>query len=188
MIDVTDDEKSALENIRARNNGSFENLGENFMSNDEIAETYVTKESYDEAIASYESKITESNDQIATLTTEKEQIEAKFAELTSATANAAENLTSLTTEVEALREYKRNVENTQKRAILDRYAELLDDSIISAYTDQIDAYSCENLERDLAFELVKSNPSVFNKKAQPLLPKEEPKGGIEAILTRYKNK
>ena len=48
--------------------------------------------------------------------------------------------------------------------------------------------SKEDLEKELCFKLVKSNPTAFSKNAAPqYLPKDDgPKSGLEEILSKYK--
>lgn len=94
------------------------------------------------------------------------------------TANAS--LTELST-------YKKNVETAEKKAIIDTYSEKLSEDLIEKFTAEIDNYDKTALEKELAYQLVLTNPAVFSKNPDTArVPKEEPKGGLEEILSRYK--
>ena len=62
-----------------------------------------------------------------------------------------------------------------------------DEEIINKYTEKMSKYTVTDLEKDLAFELVQSNPTIFTiKDGNGRIPKDEPKTGIEAILEQYR--
>ena len=150
------------------NGGTFEMVNENF----------VAANSFDEDRQNFESKIEELNTSVSTLTTEKGEIQTQL--------DAANNsLNSLKTENEQLAQYKLDSENAQKQTVIDRYSELLDDSIISKYTENLGNYTVESIEKELAFELVNTNPSVFTKTPQ-FVPKDVPTDGLSEILSKYK--
>jgi hypothetical protein len=82
-------------------------------------------------------------------------------------------------------EYKLQSETAQKIAVIDSYSEMLDDAIISEYKENVGNYTVQSIEKELAFELVKSNPTVFSKNPQ-YVPKDEPTDGLAEILSKYK--
>jgi hypothetical protein len=168
IVDITESEKAALDALHAMNGGTFEMVNENF----------VAANSFDEDRQNFESKIEELNTSVSTLTTEKGEIQTQL--------DAANNsLNSLKTENEQLAQYKLDSENAQKQTVIDRYSELLDDSIISKYTENLGNYTVESIEKELAFELVNTNPSVFTKTPQ-FVPKDVPTDGLSEILSKYK--
>lgn len=168
IVDITENEKAALDALHAMNNGTFENVNENF----------VAANSFDEQKQNYEMQIEELNTSVATLTTEKGDIQAQLD-----TAN--ESLNTLKTENEQLVEYKLQSETAQKMAVIDSYSEMLDDAIINEYKENVGNYTVQSIEKELAFELVKSNPTVFSKNPQ-YVPKDEPTDGLAEILSKYK--
>ena len=168
IVDITENEKAALDALHAMNGGTFEMVNENF----------VAANSFDEDRQNFESKIEELNTSVSTLTTEKGEIQSQLDE-------ANNSLNSLKAENEQLSEYKMNAENAQKKAVIDRYSELLDETVINQFTEKIAEYSVESLEKELAFSLVNSNPAVFSKNPQ-YLPKDNPTDGLAEILSKYK--
>lgn len=127
-----------------------------------------------------ELKIEELNSTISTLNTEKENFELQLTEAAQFKAQAEAELEGL----EALKQFKYNTELKEKQTVIANYSNMLNESILKNYSDNIDNYTADALEKELAFELVKSNPTIFTQSA-PLLPKDEPKSGLEAILAKY---
>lgn len=168
IVDVTEDEKNALSTIQALNGGTYEKIDENFTKNDEVETKF----------SEYEQKIEERDNSISTLTTERDTAEANYTE-------AQTTIQNLNEELDALKEYKLNTENEEKQTIIDKYSEQLDETIIDKYTEKISEYTIADLEKDLAFELVQANPSIFTANPQGRIPKDTPKSGLEAILEKY---
>ena len=88
----------------------------------------------------------------------------------------------------SLREYKSEKETEQKTSIIGEYTELLSEDILEQYTKDMDKYTASELDKELAYEVKKSNSSIFTKKTgdNGYLPKEVPLEGINAILSKYK--
>lgn len=163
IVDVTEDEKKALSTIQALNGGTYSKLDENF----------VQKQLTEEKFSEYEQKIEEQNDTISTLTTERDEAVSKY--------------TTIEEELNNLKEYKFEKEKEEKEAIIDRYSEQLSNEIIQKYTENISEYTAMDLEKDLAYELVQSKPSIFTKENNPRYRKdEEHLSGITAILEQYR--
>ena len=72
-----------------------------------------------------------------------------------------------------------------KQEVIDSYSELLSSEILDVYSEKIAEYSAENLDKELAYELKKSNPAFYSKQDTAYLPKDEPKGGLEELLMKY---
>ena len=75
----------------------------------------------------------------------------------------------------------------EKEEVISSYAELLSEEILASYKEKISEFTAIDLDKELAYELKKNNVSVFSKEQNPgFIPKDEPKTGIEAILSKYK--
>lgn len=157
---VTQQEKNILETWRLAHGETFSTLTEEFENK--------------------EQKIEELNVSISTLNTEKDEMQSSL-------DAANENISNLQNEVDGLKQFKLTIETQEKMAVINRYAELLDEEIIEKYTNSVNDFSLDNLEKELAFELVKTNPTVFsNQPAPQIVPKDEGPVGIEAVLSKYK--
>lgn len=102
--------------------------------------------------------------------------------------NQKASIASLQAENKELNEYKNNSETKAKKEVLAQYSIKLDTSTIENYESKLSEYDVEGLKKELAYALVQSDPSVLdNSKSYGRLPKDnEPQGGIQDILKRYK--
>lgn len=199
FVDITETEKNALEALHEMNNNTYENIDVNYQSaKDEIAQVNTTldnkiaefetlQQDYNlkvEEITEFNSKIEELNGSISTLITDRDNA-AQQIESLQATIN------SLTAENETLNSFKMDIEKQQKQAIVSKYAELLDEEVLNSYTTKMDEFTIQQLDKELAYELVSANQSVFTSNGQPsgFIPKDEPAvGGLEEILSKYSKK
>lgn len=199
FVDITETEKNALEALHEMNNNTYENIDVNYQSaKDEIAQVNTTldnkiaefealQQDYNlkvEENAEFNSKIEELNGSISTLITDRDNA-AQQIESLQATIN------SLTAENETLNSFKMDIEKQQKQAIVSKYAELLDEEVLNSYTAKMDEFTIQQLDKELAYELVSANQSVFTSNGQPsgFIPKDEPAvGGLEEILSKYSKK
>ena len=199
FVDITETEKNALEALHEMNNNTYENIDVNYQSaKDEIAQVNTTldnkiaefetlQQDYNlkvEEITEFNSKIEELNGSISTLITDRDNA-AQQIESLQATIN------SLTAENETLNSFKMDIEKQQKQAIVSKYAELLDEEVLNSYTAKMDEFTIQQLDKELAYELVSANQSVFTSNGQPsgFIPKDEPAvGGLEEILSKYSKK
>lgn len=168
--EASDDEEDESADDEGSDEGSDEGADEGSDASDEGSE---------ENFEVLEQKIVESEQTIATLTTENETLTAQ--------------VNALNAEVETLRQFKLEVENAQKNEVINSYVELLDTTILDAYKEKISEYaSAESLDKDLAYELKKSNTGVFSKGPavdSGFVPSGDPEvTGITAILEKYQNK
>ena len=169
VIDITEEEKTALEALRAFNGGTYEKIDEN------IQEINTIKQQNSE----FSIKIEELNSTVSTLTTERDTSVENY-------NNAQEQISTLTNELETLKDYKNSVETQEKEQVIASYSELLNNEILDSYKSKISEYSsATELDKELAYELKKTNLEVFTKTPQ-YLPKDTPNTGIEAILAKYK--
>ena len=94
---------------------------------------------------------------------------------------------SLNEELNSLKEYKLGIETKQKEAVIEEYSEHLPEEILNSYREKISDYDVEGLDKELAYELKKSNSSIFTKNSdEGFVPKDVPLEGISAILSKYK--
>ncbi len=181
VVYVTESEKNALEALREANNGTYEKIDENYSA-------AVQKNSQ------YEQKIGELNGSISTLSTDKEEMQGKLNTANENLSAANEKISAMQSEYNTLKEendalayFKSGVEKNEKMGIIDSYSDKLSSEIIEKFTAAIDSYKADDLKKELAYELVESNPSLFIKTPQSgYVPTDSPKGGIEEILSKYK--
>lgn len=170
IIDVTEEEKNALATIQALNGGNYVKADETFSKAEDL----------EEKISGFEQKIEEKDTAISTLTTERDDAQHNY-------ENAENTIATLNSELETLKSYKLQIETKEKEEVLSKYSEQLNDEILTSYREKIADYTASDLDKDLAYELVKSNPAIFTKNLQPqYIPKDGPKGGIEEILAKYR--
>lgn len=170
IMDITEKEKDTIETLRRLNGDTYELVNETL---EHAAEN-------EEKISDFNAKIEELTTANATLETEKNNSENLY-------ANAMESIDSLTNELKDLKEFKLSVENEQKEAIISEYEGQLSEAIISSYREKIAEYTAIDLDKDLAYELKKNNPSIFNKNTQtPYIPKKDQMDALDEILSKYK--
>lgn len=197
IMDVSEAEKNALDALHAMNEGTYEKVDENYQAAKDAAETaandlaakveeYNTLSGTVEALttekSNFETKIGELEESISTLTTERKDAQNQL--------DAANNtITTLTEENASLNSFKTEIEKEQKQAVISKYSELLDEDVLNTYSENLDNYTAKDLDKELAYELVTANQSVFTNggKGQAYIPKEEPAmSGLEEILSKYK--
>ena len=196
IMDVSENEKNTLDALSALNNGTYEKIDENYSAaisakeeseakigelNTKVEELNATVEDLNAKNSEFESKIEELNGSLSTLSTERDSISAQLEEKEGA-------LNTLTEENATLNSFKADVEKKEKEAVIGKYTAKLDKETIDAFTAKIDDYSAVDLDKELAYTLVTSNPAVFSANPQPaMIPKNNPVvGGLEAILNKYK--
>ena len=179
------------------NEGTYEKVDENYQAAKNAAETAAndlavkveeyntlsgTVETLTTEKSNFETKIGELEESISTLTTERNDAQTQL--------DAANNtITTLTEENASLNSFKTEIEKEQKQAVISKYSELLDEDVLHTYSENLDNYTAKDLDKELAYELVTANQSVFTNgsKGQAYIPKEEPAmSGLEEILSKYK--
>lgn len=197
IMDVSEAEKNALDALHAMNEGTYEKVDENYQAAKDAAETAAndlaakveeynvlsgTVETLTTEKSNFETKIGELEESISTLTTERNDAQTQL--------DAANNtITTLTEENASLNSFKTEIEKEQKQAVISKYSELLDEDVLHTYSENLDNYTAKDLDKELAYELVTANQSVFTNggKGQAYIPKEEPAmSGLEEILSKYK--
>lgn len=161
IIDVTETEKNTLDTLRLINGNTYELVNENLLNAEKNAEENAT----------FGIKIEEQENTISTLTTERDEARNSYA--------------ALSAEVEELKNYKAGIVKQAKEAVIAEYTESMNEEILQSYSERLDEFEdAESLDKELAYQLKKNNPSIFSAKPQ-LVPKHEPRGGIEEILSKY---
>ena len=203
FLDVTEAEKKALEALHGLNNNTYEKVDETYSSAlaeveaktgelntanealeaktaefDALTETYNTEKNENET------KIGELNESIATLTTERD-------DALSAMVDAKNTVVSLNEEIASLNSFKAEVEKKEKEAIVTKYEKLLSADILATYSAKLDEYvDIKSLDKDLAYEVISTNQSVFTANGNPqpaYIPKDSGANtGLEGILDKYK--
>jgi hypothetical protein len=79
-----------------------------------------------------------------------------------------------------------NIHAMQKMAVIEEYVAQLSDEIVEKYRNDLDNYTCDELDMHLAYELKKANPNVYTKSSSDFVPKQIPEEGIAAVLSKYK--
>lgn len=189
IVDLNETEYDTLKTLRKLNGDTYELVSENLQNADEnvskLEEAATQIEEFNSKIEESTSKIEELNGIISTLNTEKEEASTKYEELAHNFEDANNNIEQLNSELDELKNYKYEVELAEKNAVIEQYAITLSDELLDEYRQKIDEFSAEELDMRLAYELKKSNPSVFSKNPTPYVPKDVEPKGIEAILAKY---
>lgn len=190
IVDVTAEEKIALDTLQKLNGNTFEKIDENFTANEAVIEqNSAFEQKIEELKTSVSTLTTERDEAVTALNTAKESLEEatnNVAELNNSLNNANGSISELTQKNEELTSFKAAVEKKEKENIIASYSDKLSAEIIDQFTIDIDNYNATDLKKELAYTLVENNPAVFNKEPQGYIPKDGPKGGIEEILSKYK--
>lgn len=160
IMDVTENEKKALQALQDLNGGNFELI--------------------DEKITEYEQKIEELNSSISTLEQEKGEISSLLEE-------AKTSLSTLEEENTSLNSYKKQIETAEKEKVIESYTNLLAEEVLNPFKEKIDEYTAIELDKELAYALKQNNFSAFQKtELNGMIPKDNSPTGIEAILSKYR--
>lgn len=177
IVDVTEKERDTLDTLRRLNGDTYELVSENLTNADTNASNCVE----------FSAKIEELNDTVATLNTEAENAQTEIAEAKAQYDNALEQISTLSEENEALKVYKKSVEDQLKETVVAEYADKLSEETLDAYRAKFDEYTAEELDMHLAYELKKTNSTIFTQNtSHGVLPKDMGRSGVEEILARYK--
>jgi hypothetical protein len=216
FLDVTEAEKNALDALHGLNNSTYEKVDENYSAalaeveaktgelntanealeaktgelnaaNEALeaktAEFDALTETYNTEKSANETKIGELNESIATLTTERDDAISKL-------ADSVITVNSLNEEIATLNSFKTDIEKKEKEAVIAKYAKLLSTDVVATFTEKIDEYTdAKALDKDMAYELVSTNTSVFTNNGNPqpaYVPRDTSANGLGAILDKYK--
>ena len=203
FVDITEAEKNALEALHGLNGNTYEKVDENYSA--AMSEIETKNEELNAANEALETKTAEFDALTETYNSEKSENETKFEELNQSIATliterdgalsslvgSKQEIASLSEEIAALNSFKAEVEKKEKEATIAKYTKLLPEDVLASYVVKMDNYSdAKVLDKDLAYELVSTNQSVFS--AQPnsqpaYVPKDNSAtSGLEGILNKYK--
>ena len=165
---VTEQERMTLSTLRQRTSiGTYAALEEYMVS-------------VENNVNELKIELNNKDEELSTLNIDKDSLSTKVNELEN-------SLSSYAAENEELKQYKHGVETKQKNAIIGKYSVKLSADILSNYYEKIDEYTIDNLEKELAYELVKSDSTIFSdKEEEGLMPVESPMTGLEALISKYK--
>ena len=188
IVDVNADEKAALNTLQTLK-GTYSAAVEEFNSmTTKVASAEETlekeKENFSKIQDELNTKISDYEEKINTLNTEKDNFSVQIQTLTT-------EKEKLSGQVEELSNYKLSKEKKEKEAVIATYIDKLSEEKITEYTAKIDEYTdLTSLKKDLAFELVETNPGFFSKKdPEVLIPTgSDASTGIVEVLEKYANK
>ena len=170
VMDITESEKNTIDTLRHLNGDTYELVSETLTNAQENAEKN----------SEFSAKIEELETANATLITEKADSENLYTQ-------ASAQVEALTEEVNGLKEYKLSIENQQKEAIIAEYEGQLNEETLATYREKVSEYTVTDLDKELAYELKKNNPSIFSKNPESgYVPKNDQKDPLDEILSKYK--
>ena len=174
ILDVNESEKNTLDSLRKINGDTYEKVDEKF--------TELTEKN-----SEFSNKIEEQEVTIATLTQNNKDSAEELETVKSNYTESTKTIESLTTEIEGLKEFQNKEVKAKKEAVIASYSEQLDEEALKPFNEKIDEYSIEDLDKELAYTLVKAKPALFSENQTGFVPKDNGnEGGIEAILSKYK--
>ena len=168
---VSAEEKLAIEALRSLNGGTYEKIEDVFSLGLKFDETVAEKD------ALYEEKVSEF-----------EAMAESLKDLQETHSTLETDLAATNESLEQLQSYKKAIEDAEKESVFSRYSEQLDSEIITKYRDVMDSYTLVELEKELAYELVQSQPSIFAQDEDLVQPKPIQLSGLAAILSSYEKK
>ena len=179
---MNEEEKRALKVLHEMNNNTYEKI-------DEMVSTLNTKVTeLENNVQEFSQKNEEQATTISTLEQEKSDMTTELEEKKTAYTEAQDKINELTEQNEALESFKAAAIVKEKEAILDKYNSLLNDDVLDSFKARFDELNPEELDKELAFTLVQSKPTLFSgNEGTPYAPKDDaPEEGITGILNRYK--
>ena len=185
MEDVTEAEHQSLETIRALTNNNLESVSETFAELDKIKGEIesLTQEKNDLC-----TKIETKDGELSTLQMEKDTISSQKDSLEQDYNSLKNEFELLQTEKETLENYKNEIERSQKMAAIDNYSLLLEKEVLDSYKEKVDEFdTLESLEKDLAYNYVKTQQVNNFAKVKPIIPVTNPQQDeLTNILNKYK--
>lgn len=170
-----------------------------FDNKEEVFQTFVTVEdknmlvekyntiSATEIVANVEHEKIESDEKFSALEQKNAELSEQNADFTEKVNTFEATLAEKDAEIQELREYKNSIETQNKKAVIEKYASKLSEEVINTYTEKMGEFSLTDLDKELAYELVKSDKSVFSADTgAKFTPIEGKESGITALLSKYK--
>lgn len=196
IVDVNETEKNALTVLQTLNGGNYELVDEKFAN---IATLENEKTELENQNSEYSTKVEELENTISTLTTERDEAQTSYENANALIIEAQNNyselndqLASVIVERDALASYKKEIEDNAKKTLITSYSEHLSAEVIDSYTNNLDAYTIEDLDMKLTYEVKKANPNLFTKnagEAPAYVPKDNQfTSSLDDILSRYEKR
>lgn len=170
-----------------------------FDNKEEVFQTFVTVEdknmlvekyntiSATEIVANVEHEKIESDEKFSALEQKNAELSEQNADFTEKVNTFEATLAEKDAEIQELREYKNSIETQNKKAVIEKYASKLSEEVINTYTEKMGEFSLTDLDKELAYELVKSDKSVFSADTgAKFTPIEGKESGMTALLSKYK--
>lgn len=154
------------------------------------------KTNFETEKATMQEQITAFETEKAQFTADIEQLNAQISELSAEKVEFEKKINDLTNENAELSEFKKKVENEQKKKTLEKCERVLTDEVIAEFSKNIDNYSVTDFEKEVFATAVRCNPTIFSQ--QEPTPEKFYKGGtlfedkaaevtgVMGILNNYK--
>lgn len=124
--------------------------------------------------------LVQKDETISTLSVENENLRNSMNE-------RDEQINAFNLKVNELEAFKANVELQEKNAVIAKYSKKVDADTLNAYREKLSDFTAQSLEKELAYELVKADESLFTvQEGAGYVPQEQSLSGIEALLNSYK--
>lgn len=204
LVDVNDEEKAHLDSLNtveatlSELQATYEAQTAELVSanttiellNEEKGTFTLTIEDLNEQISNFASKNNELEEEKSTLVLENSELLSKLNDTTDAYNDYVSRYEVLVAERDELAVYKKNVEDSQKKAIIESYADTVPEEVLATYMSKLDECTLEMLDMQLTYEQKKANPGLFSKNPDGAAPIYIPKdnkatNGINDILSRY---
>ena len=88
---------------------------------------------------------------------EMDELSEKFSKLTNDFSVLTDKYNHLQVEKDALKEFKENTENAEKKQIIEKYSAVLPEDVIKQFSDKLSSYSVIELDKELCFEAHKND-------------------------------
>lgn len=143
-----------------------------------VKETYASVETLKNDKNVLEQKIVDYENDKSTLVQERDDARTNF-------ENAQQTINDLQNTVDSLEEFKKTIEDSQKKSIVEKYSTKLTEEQMKSVTDNIDNYSIVDLEKELAY-IFCANFSFDS--SEPKVPKHNETNPLSEILGKYEKK
>lgn len=143
-----------------------------------VKETYASVETLKNDKNVLEQKIVDYEKDKSTLVQERDDARTNF-------ENAQQIIDDLQKTVSSLEEFKKAIEDSQKKSIVEKYSAKLTEEQMKSVTDNIDNYSIVDLEKELAYIFCANFSFDSN---DPKIPKHNETDPLSEILGKYEKK
>ena len=183
ILDVTEAEYQAINNLRGLVN-SYTELEENYTKNAEKINELANQ------LSEANSKIEEYSVQTETLTTQNTEYSTKIEELNTSIEELNSKAIEYSTQIEELTSYKKNIEDSLKINLIDKYSTIIPEDILNSFKDKVSEYTVEDFKKELALSAVENNNSLFSKREVEVVPNGSIKtnstcSGAQRLVNRY---